>query len=141
MKVQNSFIKKRLDEKLVQTTFESTEEQYKYILENIHEAAKETSGEINTRRKPYYYWNEEIEQDIKVKKEKYLKWLNTKSIEDKIAFKKAQAQIRYKVAQEKSKNWEKECLRINSLLGGKRISEAWRTLKNLRANSKEKQVI
>lgn len=51
---------------------------------------------------------------VKVKKEKYNKWLNTKHIEDKIEFKKIQAEIRKKVATEKNKSWEKTCNTIQT---------------------------
>ena len=74
---------------------------------------------------------------VKVKKEKYNKWLNTKHIEDKIEFKKIQAEIRKKVATEKNKSWEKTCNTIQTYIGGRKSSEAWRILKNLRKNGCE----
>ena len=54
--------KKRLDEKLGESNFESTEECYQHFVKCIHQAVKETSGEKNLRckTKPFYYWNEEI---------------------------------------------------------------------------------
>lgn len=77
--------RRRLDGKLDQTIFDTTEDLYKYITKNIHEAAMEALGE-NQRKggnKNLYFWNKEIEEMVKVKKEKYNKWLNT---EDKIEF-------------------------------------------------------
>ena len=56
--------KKRLDEKLGESNSESTEECYQHFVKCIHQAAKEALGEKNFRSKtkPFYYWNEEIEQ-------------------------------------------------------------------------------
>jgi len=61
-----------LDEKLGEGNFESTEECYQYLVKCIHQAAKEALGEKNLRSKtkPFYYWNEEIGQLGKKKKEK-----------------------------------------------------------------------
>jgi hypothetical protein len=36
--------------------------------------------------------------------------------------------------EEKNKSWEKACSTLDSYLGGKRSTEAWRILKNLRKN-------
>ena len=47
---------------------------------------------------------------------------------DKIEYKKAQARVRKKVTEEKNKYWEQVCQRIESYIGGRRCSEAWRTL-------------
>jgi len=61
--------KKRLDEKLGEDNFESTEECYQHLIKCIHQAAKEALGEKTLRNntKPFYYWNEEIGQLLKEK--------------------------------------------------------------------------
>ncbi|XP_047107262.1 uncharacterized protein LOC124776352 [Schistocerca piceifrons] len=129
----------RLDEKLVETEFDNTEDQYHYIVNKLHEAAKEALGETEETRTnhPLYYWNEEIKKEVKLKKEKYLKWLNTRNLQDKIELNAQQAKIRKKVAEAKNKVWEQSCQKIESYIGGKRNTEAWKTIKNLRRNSKE----
>ena len=38
------------------------------------------------------------------------------------------------ITEEKNKSWEKTCFTVESYLGGKRSTEAWRILKNLRKN-------
>ncbi|XP_049778037.1 uncharacterized protein LOC126175324 [Schistocerca cancellata] len=130
---------KRLDEKLVETEFDNTEDQYHYIVNKLHEAAKEALGETEETHTnhPLYYWNEEIKKEVKLKKEKYLKWLNTRNLQDKIELNAQQAKIRKKVAEAKNKVWEQSCQKIESYIGGKRNTEAWKTIKNLRRNSKE----
>jgi len=54
--------KKRLDEKLGEGTFESTEECYQHLVKCIHQATKEAIGKKILRSKTnlFYYWNEEI---------------------------------------------------------------------------------
>ncbi|XP_049957800.1 uncharacterized protein LOC126474376 [Schistocerca serialis cubense] len=101
---------KRLDEKLVETEFDNTEDQYHYIVNKLHEATKEALGETEETRTnhPLYYWNEEIKKEVKLKKEKYLKWLNTRNLQDKIELNAQQAKIRKKVAEAKNKVWEQE---------------------------------
>ena len=54
------------------------------------------------------------------------------SLIDKMEYKKAQAKARKKVTEEKNKYWEQTCQRIDSYIEGRRCSESWRTLKNLR---------
>ena len=44
-----------------------------------------------------------------------------------------QGKIR-KITEEKNKSWEKACSTVESYFGGKRSTEAWRILKNLRKN-------
>jgi hypothetical protein len=66
--------KKRLDEKLGEGNFESTEECYQHLIKCIHQAAKEALGEKTLRNntKPFYYWNEEIGKLVNDKKRKIL---------------------------------------------------------------------
>jgi hypothetical protein len=63
--------KKRLDEKLEESNFESTGEFYQHIVKCIYQAAKEALGEkiLRSKTKANYYWNEEIGQLVKEKKE------------------------------------------------------------------------
>jgi len=45
-----------------------------------------------------------------------------------------QGKIRKRITKEKNKIWEKTCSTVESYLGGKRRTEAWGILKNLRKN-------
>ena len=64
--------KKRLDEKLGEGNFESTEDCYQHLVKCIHQAVKEALGEkiLRSKIKPFYYWNEETGQLVKEKKER-----------------------------------------------------------------------
>jgi len=126
--------KKRLDEKLGESHFESTEECYQHVVKCIHQAAKEALGEkiLRSKTKPFYYWNEEIGQLVKEKKGKYMKWISSKDPQDRIELRRIQGKIRKMVTEAKNKSWEKTCSTVESYLGGKRSTEAWRILKNLR---------
>jgi hypothetical protein len=61
--------KKRLDEKLGESNFESAEEFYQHLVKCIHQAANETLGQkiLRNNTKLPYYWNEEIGQLVKKK--------------------------------------------------------------------------
>jgi len=128
--------KKRLDEKLGEGNFESTEQCYQHLIKCIHQAAKEALEEKNLRNntKPFYYWNEEIGQLVKEKREKNLKWTSSKDPQDRIEFRRLQGKIRKMTTDEKNESWEKTCSTVESYLGGKQSTEAWRILKNLRKN-------
>ena len=43
-----------------------------------------------------------------------------------------EGKIRKMIGEEKNKSWEKTCSKVESYLGGKRNTESWRILKNLR---------
>ena len=89
---------------------------------------------MRSKTKPFYYWNEEIGQLVKEKKGKYLKWISSKDPQDRIELRRMQGKIRKMIGEEKNKSWEKTCSTVESYLGGKRNTEAWIILKNLRKN-------
>jgi hypothetical protein len=62
MKVLVFLYKKRLDEKLGESNFESMEEFYQLLVKCIHQAAKGALGEkiLRSETKPFYHWNKEI---------------------------------------------------------------------------------
>jgi alpha-amylase/alpha-mannosidase (GH57 family) len=45
-----------------------------------------------------------------------------------------QGKMRKMITEEKNQSWVKTCSSVESYLGGKRSTEAWRILKNLRKN-------
>jgi hypothetical protein len=69
---------------------------------------------------------------VKEKNGKYLKWISSKDPQDRIELRRMQGKIRKMITEEKNKSWEKACSAVGSYLGGKRNTEAWRILKNLR---------
>ncbi|XP_045480900.1 uncharacterized protein LOC123685288 [Harmonia axyridis] len=75
--------KQRLDEKLGHAHHNNPEDLYHHIKENIHAAAKEALGFVENNAKPTpYWWDEEIEDEIKIKRKKYRQYLNTKRQRD-----------------------------------------------------------
>ena len=61
-----------------------------------------------------------------------MKWISSKDPQDRIELRRMQGKIRKMVTEAKNKSWEKTCSTVESYLGGKRSTEAWRILKNLR---------
>jgi hypothetical protein len=63
-----------------------------------------------------------------------LKWIIFEDPQDRIQLRRMQGKIRKMITEEKNKSWERACSAVESYLGGKRSTEAWRILKNLRKN-------
>lgn len=128
----------RLNQKLKDKIFNSTEEHYNHIKECIHEAATEALGVYENNVKQYkpYWWDKEIKQEIEDKRRKYQQYLSSKNVEHKRLYKEAQANVRRRISQKKNETWERNCTNINTYLGGRRSTESWRILKNIRAERK-----
>ena len=63
-----------------------------------------------------------------------MKWISSKDPQDRIQLRRVQGKIKNMRQEAKNKRWEKTCSTVESYLGGKRSTEAWRILKNLRKN-------
>jgi len=63
-----------------------------------------------------------------------LNWISSKDPQDRIKLRRMRGKIRNMETEAKNKRWEKTCSTVDSFLGGKRSTEAWRILKNLRKN-------
>ena len=63
-----------------------------------------------------------------------MKWISSKDPQDRLDFRRVQGKIRKMITDEKNKSWKKTCSTVKSYLGGKRSTEAWRILNNLRKN-------
>jgi hypothetical protein len=75
----------------------------------MHSPSSERSIRRETLRsntKPFYYWNEEIGQLVKEKREKYLKWISSKDAQDRTEFRRMQGKIRKMIKEKKNKTWE-----------------------------------
>ena len=132
----------RLTNKLTQNEFADMEEMYNYLKKCIHEAAKEALAEkdMNKGRKTML-WDAEIEKERQKKKQLFLKWRRTKENKDKVQYKKAQAKIRRKVANNRNEVWDRKCLEIKTYLGSKRSLDSWKFIKNLHSfNSGKNQI-
>ena len=130
--------RKRLDEKLGDGLSGTTEEQYQFIKDCIHSAAKEALGVHKTSNKYQhpYWWDEEIEDEINLKRQKHLIFLSSKKTEDKVAYRKAQSKVRSLITRKKNEAWESNCSRINTYLGGRKSAESWKLIKGLRRDMK-----
>lgn len=132
---------KRLDEKLPQVPFNTPEEHYQCLKKCIHEAAYEALGEWKAKEKVLpYWWDDEIEGEIELKRKAYKQYLSSKTHPDKISYKEAQAKVRKMIIQKKNKSWEMNCSRINTYLGGRKSSESWKLLKSLRQDTKKELI-
>ena len=63
-----------------------------------------------------------------------MKWISSKDPQDRIELRRMHGKIRKMITEEKNKSWEKTCSTVESYLGGKQSTEAWKILKNLRKN-------
>lgn len=129
--------KNRLDEKLQEKENQSFEDTYSNIITSIHAAAQETLGEKRKLNSNKIWWNEQIEDLVKQKKELYLKWLSTKKDEDHNEYKKMTQLVKKTIIKEKNNIWEKKCQEINAYIGGRRCTEAWRFIKTIKSNERE----
>ncbi|XP_072160540.1 uncharacterized protein [Bemisia tabaci] len=118
--------RKRLNEKLDEKQdFCDAEDQYQFIKTCIHAAAREALGvreKITTECKPYW-WDKEIEEEIDAKRRKYHSFLHSKSDEDKIAYKHAQAK-----GEEVPKEWKESWISAKHKKGKKDDCENYRGL-------------
>lgn len=128
----------RLDKHLETKTFDTPEQHYQYIKQCLHSAAEEALGKYEpTKRNKPYWWDQEIEEQIKEKRKLHITYLNNKSDENKNKYKGAQAKVRKMITQRKNETWERNCSRINTYLGGSRSTESWRVLRSLRQEKKK----
>ena len=76
------------------------------------------------------WWTEEIESLVAKKKKKlYQKWLNTKRYDDKHAYLEIKRQTRGIIRAEKNVMWDRKCQEINTYIGGRKCTEAWKFIK------------
>lgn len=126
----------RLEQKLVQTT-RTTEEEYEHIKRCITEAAQEALGIENVNKKTYW-WDDEIERQIKEKKELYKKFLQKNDTNTKEQYERANRKVKQDVLKKKNTAWLKKCEYIDQQLGGSKSSEAWKTIKSIRTTAKQR---
>ncbi|KAL3266142.1 hypothetical protein HHI36_010327, partial [Cryptolaemus montrouzieri] len=109
-------------------------DRYQNIIDSIHKAAGEASGERKKKKSNKIWWTEEIEQLVQEKKNLYLKWLTTKEEENRLLYNikrnKFETQLQMRKTDYGTKNAKKS---INTW--GKR-TDTWRFI---RASATEKQ--
>lgn len=87
--------RKRLDQQLDENTYNTVEDLYKHITDNIHQGDKETLGNSENRStNKNYMWSEKIEEQTRKKKKAYLMWLNTNNDNDRKKYRQIQKETR-----------------------------------------------
>ena len=128
--------KKRLDEKLTAKEGGNINQIYGNIVQSVQEMAKEVLGEKHNRQSSKIWWTEEIENLVAKKKTLYQKWLSTKRQEDKQVYLEIKRQTRGAITAEKNEMWDRKCQEINTYIGGRRCTEAWKFIKKVRISEK-----
>lgn len=65
------------------------------------------------------------------------KWLSSDDPEDRKLYARLNREAKTEVTKSKNKMWEDKCERLNRLMGGTRVTEAWKTVKNIRQDVRE----
>jgi len=129
--------KKWLDEKLTANEEFDLTEIYGNIIQSLHETAKDVPGEKYKRQSCKMWWTEEIEDLVEKKKELCRKWLNTKRYDDKQEYLEIKRKTIQTIIAEKNEMWDRKCQEINTYIGGRKCSEAWKFIKKVRTSEKE----
>ena len=83
------------------------------------------------------WWTEQIEGLIEKKKKLYQKWLNTKRYEDKREYLEIKRQTRRIIVAETNEMWDRKCQEINMYIVGRKCTELWKFIKQVRTSKKE----
>lgn len=132
--------KLRLASKLtIMDETETAEGKYQIVKTCIHEAAKEALGYCDGNKKENpEWWTDDIEKIINEKKMAYMTWLRTKDPEDRKTYVRLNRETKRIVSEKKNELWERKCEEIDRCLGGSRVAQAWKVIKNVRKERKEK---
>lgn len=133
----------RLNEKLnKQYLTTETTILYRHIMESLHAAAHEALGNENKYpniRNDTIPWNTELENQKNKKQQAYIKWLNTKDINNHMLYRQEQVTFKNIKDRNRNKTWGKKCKDINNHIGGTKLSEAWKLIKLRKEQRKEKK--
>lgn len=119
----------------------NSEDLYQVVKTCIQEAAAEAVGYHEKAVQRTEWWNRDIEVKVREKKRLYEKWLQTNDIEDHRIYAHFNREVKRDVSKLKNETWEKKCEELERLIGGTRVSEAWKTIKNLRKNHRESRAL
>ena len=130
-------------QKLNENTLECAETLYEHIYDCIHSAAREALGEQRRGRKggKKYIWSEEIEPAIRRKKNSYLTALNTKKPEDWENYKNDRRNIKRLATHESNRVWDQKCAETDTYIGGRRCTEVWKFLRNVKTMHKDRSTV
>ena len=111
---------------------------WEYIKVAINKAAGEVLG-MQRKRGPrrMKIWDENLKEAIRLKKKTYLKWIDTKKIEDHIEYKRRRAIVRKLTRVYNNKGWEEFVKRLEyDITGAKKYG--FKIFKNLRVEERDK---
>ena len=120
---------------------EPAEKVYEVLKTCIKQAAEEALGykdRTAASGDAHIWWNSEIDKKVKEKKQRYGKWLASGSPEDRRRYNCANRETKQMVNKAKNAAWENACAEINMCRGNTRANHAWKFLKSIRADNKEK---
>lgn len=129
--------RQRLSNKLLDIEEGSTEHTYRQIKKYIHEAAYEALGlQGEGQERVPEWWSRSIEEKIKLKKMLYNNWLRTRDQEDRKLYIRMNREVKKDICKSKKEMWERKCEETDRCMGGTKVSEAWKTVKNVRKDVK-----
>ncbi len=116
----------------------TAEGMYQQTKAAIHEAAQEAIGYVEKDKKQNpEWWSKEMKDVVDTKKKAYQIWLKTKDSEDRKIYTYWNRQVKNMVTKRKNEIWEKRLEEMDRYMGGTRVSEAWKFIKNLRKGNKD----
>lgn len=130
--------KLRLANKLQRVSIRTmnAEMMYQQVKTCVQEAANEALGcDEKTNKQPEWF-SGKLKKLVEQKKSTYWKWLSTRSDEDREVYMQWNRVVKAEVTKEKNEIWEKKCEELDRYLGGTRVSQAWKTIKNIRTEGK-----
>lgn len=118
---------------------ETAEGKYQMVKTCIHQAAKEALGYCDENKKANpEWWADDVKEIINEKKVAYMTWLTTKDPEDRKTYVRLNRETKRIVSKKKNELWERKCEDVERYLGGSRVAQAWKVIKNIRKERKEK---
>ncbi len=129
----------RLDNLLNENTEQTNTDMYEHLKKCLHQAAKEALGEVVVRRdkKTKYWINEELINEIRTKKQLFAKWLSTYEDKDKYNYIIQRRRVRNLIRKEKQQSWERKCKEIEMYIGGRKTTEVWKYIRNIKSPCRE----
>jgi hypothetical protein len=96
----------KLKEKLGTGEYKTVEEEWSAFKSCILDAAEESIGKKKCTYRGKRWWNKEIEQLVKLKKEAYRQWLHSRAESDKKVFRELCTRVKRTVEEAKMRAWE-----------------------------------
>ena len=114
-----------------------TENLYNQIKSRKHEAAEEALGyqERQHQQNPEW-WSIEVKQLVKKKNKADETWLHTNTAENRKIYAQCNRVLKRTITERKNETREKKCEEVNGYMGGTRVAEAWKTIKNVRKDTR-----